>query len=149
MIGGSHSTEINVTSRLAIPFAVVISIRTLFFASPAFAQMHGGVHPGLTNSVLLGMLELPFLGIALFYSVRTASAMRGGIFGRGMALVAGGMLVMGIGHFLMLADSGFGMDVLTVSLGPTWSGVVWVAALVASWGLTGTGFHSIYKASRA
>jgi hypothetical protein len=122
----------------------------LLMVSPVHAQMqHGGMHPGLTNSVLLGMLELPFLGIALFYSLRTASAMRGGIFGRGMALVAGGMLVMGIGHFLMLADSGFGIDVLTVSLGPTWSGVAWIAALVASWGLTGTGFHSIYKASRA
>jgi len=141
--------EIDVPPRHTIWSAVVAALGALLTTSPVFAQMHGDGHPGLTNSVLLGMLELPFLGIALFYSVRTASAMRGGIFGRGMALVAGGMLVMGIGHFLMLADSGFGMDVLTASLGPTWSSIAWVAALVASWGLTGTGFHSIYKASRA
>ena len=118
-------------------------------ATPAFAQIHGGTHPMFNSSLVLGMLEIPFLALALFYSLRTASAMRGGIFGRGMALMAGGLLVMGIGHFLRLADTAFGVDVLTSCFGATLSGILWVTALVASWALMGTGFHSIYKASRA
>lgn len=106
------------------------------------------VHPVFNPSVLMGLLEIPFLGLALFFSFRTANAMRGGIFGRGMGLVAGGMLVMGIGHLLMLADTAFGVGVLNVLFGGTLSGLLWVVALVASWALTGIGFHSIYRASR-
>lgn len=120
----------------------------LFVTAPAFAQMHSGTHVMFNSHVVLGMLEIPFLALALFYSLRTASAMRGGIFGRGMALMAGGLLVMGIGHFLMLADTALGIDVLTSFFGGTFSSILWVAALVASWALMGTGFHSIYKASR-
>jgi hypothetical protein len=118
-------------------------------ALPAFAQMQGDVHPGFNSSMFLGMLEIPFLGLAVFYSLRTASALRGGIFGRGMALVAGGMLVMGIGHILMLADTALGIDLLSTYFGSVGSGALWITALVASWALTGTGFHSIYKASAA
>lgn len=119
-------------------------------ATPAFAQTHStGAHPTLDSHLVLGMLEIPFLALALFYSLRTASAMRGGIFGRGMALMAGGLLLMGVGHVLMLADTALGVDVLTSVFGGTLSAVLWVAALVASWALTGTGFHSIYKATRA
>jgi len=111
--------------------------------------MNDMAHPMYSTSVLLGLLEIPFLLVALFYSWRTAAALHGGIFGRGMGLMAGGLLVMAIGHALMLVDNAFGVDVLEVTFGPTLSGVLWVIALAASWGLTGTGFHSIYKASRA
>jgi hypothetical protein len=136
--------------RTRINYSIVLAGLCTMLATPsAFAQTHGGVDPGFNSSVLLAMLEIPFLGLALFYSLRTASALRGGIFGRGMALVAGGMLVMGIGHFLMLADTAFGIDLLSTYFGSMGSRALWVTALVASWALTGTGFHSIYKASCA
>ncbi|HLI19871.1 MAG TPA: hypothetical protein VKV32_02060 [Stellaceae bacterium] len=105
--------------------------------------------PMYNTSVLLGLLEIPFLVVALFYSWRTASAMQGGIFGRGMGLMAGGLLVMAIGHVLMLLDNAFGIDLLQAIFGSTLGDILWVIALATSWGLTGTGFHSIYKASRA
>jgi hypothetical protein len=123
-----------------------------FLAAPAaFAQQHdmGMDHHGLDFPVLLSLLELPFLAIALLYSWRTASAMQGGIFGRGMGFIAAGLLVMAIGHLLMFVHTAFGTDLLYALFGSSLGSVLWVIALITSWALTGTGFHSIYKASRA
>jgi hypothetical protein len=123
----------------------------LLAAPAALAQQHdmGMAHHGVDFPLLLALLEIPFLAVALVYSWRTAGAMQGGIFGRGMGLIAAGLLVMAVGHLLMLVHTALGIDVLYAVFGGTLGSVFWVIALVASWGLTGTGFHSIYKASRA
>jgi hypothetical protein len=138
------------TSRLVFPAGLA---GALLVAPAALAQQHGMdmgmAYPGFDLPILLGLLEIPFLAVALLYSWRTASALHGGIFGRGMGLIAAGTLVMGIGHLLMLAHTALGVDLLSVVFGGTLGGVFWVIALLASWGLTGIGFHSIYKASRA
>jgi hypothetical protein len=124
---------------------------TVLAAPAALAQQHDMAmdHHGFDLPMLLSLCEIPFLAVALLYSWRTAGAMQGGIFGRGMGLIAAGLLVMAIGHLLMLVHTALGIDLLDVLFGGRFGSVLWVIALVASWGLTGTGFHSIYKASRA
>jgi hypothetical protein len=115
---------------------------------PAAAQDHM-IHATFNSSLVLGLLEIPFLALAIVYGLRTAKALQGGVFGRGMALMAGGMLVMAVGHLLMMLDMAFGMNLLGMIFGLTVGGLFWVIALVASWALVGTGFHSIYRASRS
>lgn len=115
---------------------------------PAAAQDHA-IHAAFNSSLVLGLLEIPFLALAIVYGLRTAKALQGGIFGRGMALMAGGMLVMAVGHLLMMADMAFGVNLLGMIFGLTVGGLFWVVALVASWALVGTGFHSIYRASKS
>ena len=118
-------------------------------ASPALAaDAHGAAH-GFSSSLVLAALEIPFLLLAIGYGFRTAGALRGGMFGRGMGAVAIGMLVMAIGHGLMLADMALGTNLLVAVFGATLGGIAWIVALIASWGLLGYGFHSIYQASRA
>jgi hypothetical protein len=117
-------------------------------AYPAAAQEHMP-HPVFDSSLVLSLLEIPFLLLAIVYALRTAKALQGGVFGRGMALMAGGLLVMAIGHFLMIADMAFHINLLGAIFGFTLGGILWVVALLGSWALMGTGFHSINKASKA
>jgi hypothetical protein len=113
---------------------------------PAAAQdMHAMTHSSFT----LGLLEIPFLAVAIGYSLRTAGALKGGVFGRGMMLMAGGLVVMALGHVIMMLEMYFGINVLTLLFGSVLGSVLWVVALVLSWGLMGVGFHSIYSASKA
>lgn len=95
-----------------------------------------------------GLLELPFLLIAVFFAFRTASALKGGVFGRGMLLIAAGALVMAIGHLHMQIQAMWGVNIFGQVFGNTLGTVVWVIALICTWGLTGAGFYSIYKASK-
>ncbi len=116
---------------------------------------HGGHAAGIPHQysanilLIIGLLELPFLLIAVFFAFRTASALKGGVFGRGMLLIALGALVMAIGHLHMQVNAMWGVDMFGAVFGNTLGLVVWVVALVITWGLTGAGFYSIYKASRA
>lgn len=125
----------------------ILGIACVLGSLPAFAMDHGhGLD--LNSSIILSLMELPFLGVATGYSFRTARALKGGIFGRGMSLMAWGLLVMAIGHLLMISDTYFGVNVLTATLGIFIGNVVWVAALILSWALMGVGLNSIYVASR-
>jgi hypothetical protein len=114
---------------------------------PAAAQdsLHATMHASFT----LGLLEIPFLAVAIGYSLRTAGALKGGVFGRGMMLMAGGLVVMAIGHVIMMLEMYFGINVLDLVFGSLLGSILWVVALVLSWGLMGVGFHSIYAASKA
>lgn len=114
---------------------------------PALA--HDNLQATMHASYTLGLLEIPFLAVAIGYSLRTASALKGGVFGRGMTLMAGGLVVMAIGHIIMMLEMYFGINVLDLVFGSVLGGILWVAALVLSWGLMGVGFHSIYAASKA
>lgn len=98
--------------------------------------------------VLTGLLELPFLLIAVFFAFRTASALKGGVFGRGMLLIAAGALVMAVGHLHMQIQAMWGVNIFGQVFGNTLGTVVWVIALIITWGLTGAGFYSIYKSSK-
>jgi hypothetical protein len=52
-------------------------------------------------SYWFGVMELPFLFIAVFFAFLTAHALRGGRFGKGMTYMAWGFLVMAVGHLHM------------------------------------------------
>lgn len=99
--------------------------------------------------VLAGLLELPFLLIAVYFAFRTANALKGGVFGRGMLLMALGATVMAVGHLHLLVIQMWNINIFGSIFGTTLGTVVWIVALIATWGLTGAGFYSIYKSSSA
>lgn len=95
-----------------------------------------------------GVLELPFLLMAIFFAFRTANALKGGVFGRGMMFLAWGFTVMGIGHINMQSAKLFNVDLIATVFGEFGGAFVWVVALILTWGLSWLGFHSIYRAGR-
>lgn len=107
------------------------------------------MHNMHSANVLTGLLELPFLLVCIYFAFQTASALKGGIFGRGMMLLAWGFLVMAIGHAHMQMEHFLGFNLINSIFGNTVGQVVWVAALVVTWGLSGIGFYKIYNASRS
>ncbi|HMI61086.1 MAG TPA: hypothetical protein VK518_09265 [Puia sp.] len=96
-----------------------------------------------------GIMELPFLFIAVFFAFLTAYALRGGRFGKGMTYMAWGFLVMAVGHLHMQIEHYYGFNLFKSLLGQVSGSIVWFVALILTWGLSGLGFYSIYKASRA
>lgn len=95
-----------------------------------------------------GIIELPFLLIAVIFGFLTASALKGGIFGRGMSLAAWGFLVMAVGHLHMQVEHFFHLNLFAEIFGNAVGGLVWAIALIITWTLSGLGFYSIYKASK-
>jgi uncharacterized membrane protein YuzA (DUF378 family) len=94
------------------------------------------------------VLELPFLFIAVVFAFRTAQALKGGAFGKGMLLIALGALVMAIGHINMQMVSYWNFNLFTAIFGDSVGDVVWVIVLIATWLLTGLGFYFIYRAAK-
>ncbi len=111
-------------------------------------------HEGHSNSYgygfdfWFGLLELPFLALCIVYAFLTAQALKGGIFGKGMSLMAWGFLVMAIGHLHMQIDHLFGFNIFKTLLGEMVGQLFWVIALIITWGLSGYGFYLLYKAAR-
>ena len=99
-------------------------------------------------SYWFGIMELPFLFISVFFAFLTAYALRGGRFGKGMNFMAWGFLVMAIGHLHMQIEHYYGINIFKTVLGQVSGSIAWFAALILTWGLSGLGFWSIYKASR-
>ncbi len=95
-----------------------------------------------------GVMELPFLFIAVFFAFLTAYALRGGRFGKGMTYMAWGFLVMAVGHLHMQIEHYYGINIFKTVLGQISGSIAWFIALIVTWGLSGMGFYSIYKASR-
>jgi len=95
-----------------------------------------------------GIMELPFLFIAVFFAFLTAYALKGGRFGKGMTYMAWGFLVMAVGHLHMQIEHYYGINIFKSILGQMSGTVAWFVALVVTWGLSGMGFYSIYKASK-
>ena len=100
-------------------------------------------------STWFGILELPFLSIAVFFAFRTASALKGGLFGRGMALMAWGFLVMAFGHVHMQLEHFLHYNLFAKLFGTEGGAAMWFIALVVTWALSGLGFYKIYAASKA
>lgn len=132
--------------RKLIPLLLFYSLMTY----NACAQEHGHQLQSENFDVteIFGLLEIPFLFLCIFFAFKTATSMKGGAFGKGMALLAWGFLVMAIGHFHMQLDHFFGLNMLNKMLGKNGGSVVWFIALFATWGLSGLGFYKIYRASK-
>ena len=99
-------------------------------------------------SYWFGVMELPFLFIAVFFAFLTAYALKGGRFGKGMTYMAWGFLVMAVGHLHMQIEHYYGINIFKSILGQMSGTIAWFIALVVTWGLSGMGFYSIYKASK-
>ena len=95
-----------------------------------------------------GILELPFLLLCIIYSFRTAIALKGGVFGKGMNYLAWGFLVMAIGHLAMQIHHIFKYDIFRDFFGLHIGSVLWFLALMVTWGLSAAGFISIYRVSK-
>ena len=116
----------------------------LLSATTAFSQGH----EGSTLEYWFGVLELPFLFLCVYFALKTAGALKGGIFGKGMTLMAWGFVVMAVGHMHMQFAHFFGLIIFNTVFGYTFGQIIWFIALVVTWTLSGLGFYYIYKASR-
>jgi hypothetical protein len=96
---------------------------------------------------LFGLLELPFLFIAVFFAFRVAAKLEGGAFGAGMFFLAWGFLVMAVGHLVMQVQRFANVNLLAAIFGPTLGDVVWVVVLAITWSLSAYGFLRIYRAA--
>lgn len=97
------------------------------------------------SSGIFGVLELPFLLIAVVFAFMVAAKLKGGAFGVGMSYLAWGFLVMAIGHLAMQTTRYTGIDVFASVLGPVLGDVAWIIALVVTWALSAYGFYRIYR----
>jgi len=136
---------------------LIITIGVLASPSPAFCQAQcnllqvgnaAAINHASNSSYWFGVMELPFLFISVFFAFLTAYALRGGRFGKGMQFMAWGFLVMAVGHLHMQIEHYYGINIFKSLLGQVSGSVAWFAALVVTWGLSGLGFWSIYKASK-
>jgi len=103
---------------------------------------------GFGAEQIFGLLELPFLIMAVVFSFLTATRLKGGKFGKGMSLLAWGFLVMAVGHLHMQVDHIYGYNLFNDVLGASAGRYAWFAALIATWALSTLGFYKIYKASK-
>lgn len=103
---------------------------------------------GVGIEEIFGLLELPFLVMAVVFSFLTAGRLKGGKFGKGMQLLAWGFLVMAVGHLHMQVDHVYGYNLFNNLFGNSIGRYVWFVALMATWGLSTLGFYQIYKASK-
>lgn len=142
------------TNKLVLPvvFLLLFSALSLFTFAQADIQHHtaviGSDNLKTNASFLFSVMELPFLLIAVVFAFLTATALRGGKFGKGMYLVAWGFVVMAVGHLHMQIEHFYGVNIFKSVLGNIAGSIAWFVALVATWGLSALGFYSIYKASK-
>jgi hypothetical protein len=124
----------------------ISSLVCLFVSATSVAQNH--TEHVSTEAEIFGLLELPFLVIAIVFSFMTAKNLKGGKFGSGMNLLAWGFLVMAIGHIHMQVDHLFQFNLFNELMGETIGRYAWYTALILTWGLSAFGFYKIFKASK-
>ena len=126
---------------------LLFSLTLLFslVSLPAVAQSDNGGHGGFNE--IFGLVELPFLIIAIVFSFLVAKRLKGGKFGAGMQLLAWGFLIMAVGHLHMQIDHIYDFNLFNILLGNVAGRAAWFVALIATWGLSSLGFMKIYKAS--
>jgi len=115
----------------------------LLQANNATSEAHSN-----TAGYWFGIMELPFLFISVFFAFMTANSLKGGKFGKGMTFMAWGFLVMAVGHLHMQIEHVYGFNLFKTLLGSFSGSIAWFVALIVTWGLSGLGFYSIYKASK-
>lgn len=94
------------------------------------------------------LFELLFLFLSLILAFLTARQLKGGIFGRGMGLLAWGFLIMAIDHLHMQIDMHYGFNLFESLLGATGGSIAWGLALMLTWALSGIGLYQMYRASK-
>lgn len=138
-------------------FLLLITVGAIASPSLAFCQARcsllqannaASIAQNSNASYWFSVMELPFLFIAVFFAFLTAYALRGGRFGKGMTFMAWGFLVMAVGHLHMQIEHYYGINIFKSLLGSISGSIAWFVALVVTWGLSGLGFWSIYKASK-
>jgi hypothetical protein len=127
--------------KLLFSLTLLLSLISL----PAAAQSHDEGHGGFNE--IFGLVELPFLIIAIVFSFLVAKRLKGGKFGAGMQLLAWGFLIMAVGHLHMQIDHIYDFNLFNTLLGNVAGRAAWFVALIATWGLSSLGFMKIYKAS--
>lgn len=100
------------------------------------------------SGIGFGLMELPFLFLCIYFAFKTAYILKGGVFGKGMNLMAWGFLIMAVGHIHMQLDHILGYNLFNLLFGTVAGNIVWFIALIITWSLSGWGFYSIYKASK-
>ncbi|GAA4277885.1 hypothetical protein [Aquimarina mytili] len=121
----------------------------LLLSNGLYAQEHNTHSEGLLGvEQIFGLLEMPFLAIALVFSFLTATRLKGGKFGSGMTLLAWGFVVMALGHLHMQIAHIFNYNIFKNIFGDTLGNYIWFIALILTWGLSALGFYKIYKASK-
>lgn len=122
----------------------------LFLINQSLLAQEHNTHSGdsLEAEQFFGLLEMPFLVIALIFSFLTAIRLKGGKFGSGMILLAWGFVVMALGHLHMQITHIFNYNIFKTVLGDTIGNYIWFVALILTWGLSALGFYKIYKASK-
>lgn len=128
--------------------AVVCTLVLGLTSKQAFAWSSEHVHQSFPIEVWFGFLELPFLIVCIYYSFKTAVALKGGIFGKGLMALAWGFLVMAVGHLAMQVHHIFHFDVFRDTLGHVAGSILWFIALMITWGLSAYGFYSMYRVSK-
>ncbi len=114
-----------------------------------FAQDHSASTTSTMGAEqIFGLLEMPFLAIALVFSFLTATRLKGGKFGSGMTLLAWGFVVMALGHLHMQIAHIFNYNIFKNIFGDVFGNYIWFIALILTWGLSALGFYKIYKASK-
>jgi len=103
---------------------------------------------GMSLEKWFGLLELPFLIVCVFFAFKTAAALKGGVWGKGMTYLAWGFLVMAVGHLSMQLVHHYQIDIFKELLGQVGGTIAWFTALIVTWGLSALGFYSIYKISK-
>lgn len=101
-----------------------------------------------SSATVFGLLELPFLFIAVYFAFRVATKLRGGAFGSGMQYLAWGFVVMAAGHLDMQLERYTGVNLFPWLLGPMVGDFVWIVALAITWCLSAYGFVLIYRAAK-
>lgn len=109
-------------------------------------------HTNHSNTIdaqqIFGLLEMPFLAIALIFSFLTATQLKGGKFGSGMTFLAWGFVVMALGHLHMQISHIFDYNIFQTIFGKSIGNYIWYVALILTWALSAFGFYKIYKACK-
>jgi hypothetical protein len=154
-----YCSKIHIVMKKFRPLLLLIITAGVLFSStsPVFSQAKcsllqvnnaaNAAHAS-TMSYWFGVMELPFLFIAVLFAFLTAHALKGGRFGKGMTYMAWGFLVMAVGHLHMQFEHYYGINIFKSVLGQISGSIAWFVALIVTWGLSGMGFYSIYKASK-
>ncbi|RXK83867.1 hypothetical protein [Filimonas effusa] len=133
------------TKTAAALLCTVLSISAIAQSSPVD---EGHMHGATGMSFWFGVMELPFLFICVVFAFMTASALKGGKFGKGMKLMAWGFVVMAVGHLHMQVDHFYHFNLFNLLFGETGGSLAWFLALVVTWLLSAAGFYSMYKAGK-
>ncbi len=123
-------------------------LRLLLVSQTSIAQDHSERTSTLFGAKqIFGLLEMPFLIIALIFSFPNATRLKGGKFGSGMTILAWGFVVMAVGHLHMQIVHIFNHNIFQNVFNNSIGNYIWFIALVFTWGLSALGFNKIYRAS--